>query len=204
MAAPIDFKYVRLTQADERAGRRSMRDMHGRNWWRRRGRASWGGFAAEHALLRSINFAPTDQWCELPNTYDYDLKLCTWKVDKDGEDVAAFIPVEVKTRCVTAGWTYPEKFDYVTVPMHQGREPIKVEQGLVVFCWYSMSDRRGLWVMGYVRGLDEFKRRSTWYEEGAPLPRGGQARDGGAYVIEVKQLRPLPDGLLLEAPPWRR
>jgi hypothetical protein len=204
MAAPIDFKHVRLTKTDEQQGRASMREMHGRNWWRKRGRATWAGFAAEHALYRSINLAPNEQWAELAPTYDYDLKLCMWRKKPDGEDVAAFIPVEVKTRCVLRGWVHPDKFDYITVPMHDGREPIKVgEDGLVVFCWYSMDDRRRLWALGYVRGLEEFKRRSTWYEEGAPLPRGGWARDGGAYVIEVKQLRPLPDELLLEAP-WNK
>ncbi len=203
MAAPIDFKYVRLTQSDEKVGRASMREMHGRNWWRKRGRATWAGFAAEQAILRAVNIAPHDEWAEAATTYDYDLKLCGWRKKPDGEDVAAFIPVEVKTRCVLSGWVHPEKFDYITVPMHDGREPIKVDEGLVVFCWYSMSDRRGLWVLGFVRGLEEFKRRSIWYEEGAPLPRGGYARDGGAYAIEVKQLRPLPDGLLLEAPCWK-
>lgn len=190
MAAPIDYKYLQLTQADERAGRAKMREMHGSSWWRKRGRASWAGFAAEHALHRSIN-AAGNMRCIMPGwTYDYDLVLGSY--DKQ-------IPVEVKTRCVADGWVHPDKFDYITVPMHEGREPVKVLDGMVLFCWYSMSDRRRLWALGYVRGLHEFQRRAVWYEEGAPLPRGGWAGAGGAYVIETMQLRPLPDGLFKEA-----
>lgn len=190
MAAPVDFKPIRLTQADERQGRKQMRDMLGRDWWRRRGRAAWAGFAAEHALVRAVQ-PPMN--ADLAGTRDYDITLMHGT--GGGGDV---IRCEVKTRAVDSGWVHPEKFDYVTVPMHDGREPIKEAAQLVVFCWYSMDDPRCLWVMGLCRGLDEFKRRSTWYAEGDPLPRGGWAKGGGAYVIEVKQLRPMPEGLLKE------
>ena len=186
MAAPVDFKPIRLTQADERQGRKQMRDMLGRDWWRKRGRAVWAGFAAEYALMRAVR-PPV---CVLmPRTLEYDLEL--------RQAGRTPIRVEVKTRAVSSGWVHPEKFDYITVPMHDEREPIK-DVDLVVFCWYSMDDPRCLWVLGMVRGLDEFKRRSTWYAEGDPLPRGGWAKGGGAYVIEVKQLRPLPVALLKE------
>lgn len=189
MASPVDFKPVRLMLADERAGRAHMREMLGRSWWRKRTRAAWAGFAAEYALVRAVNAA--GQVTAAPyHTLEYDL-IFTSPGRTD-------IRVEVKTRAVDSGWVHPEKFDYITVPMHDGREPIKAGADLVVFCWYSMADPRCLWVLGLTRGLDEFKRRSTWYAEGDPLPRGGWAKGGGAYVIEVKQLRPLPEGLVKE------
>ncbi len=189
MAAPVDFKPIRLTQADERQGRKQMRDMLGRDWWRKRGRAAWAGFAAEDALQRAINASGQ------VGAEPYPTRACDLLLTSPG---CASMAVEVKTRATSSGWVHPEKFDYITVPMHDGREPIKKEAQLVVFCWYSMDDPRCLWVLGVCRGLDEFKRRSTWYAEGDPLPRGGWAKDGGAYVIEVKQLRPMPDALLQE------
>lgn len=195
MAAPVDFKPIRLTCADERAGRQQMRDMLGRNWWRISAPTAWAGFAAEHALMRSINAAEQTR-CALSTSRRVDLVL--------SNPTGQTISVEVKTRAARSGWVHPEKFDYITIPMHADeygiREPIKAAAQLVMFCWYSVSDPRCLWVLGMVRGLDEFKRRSTWYAEGDPLPRGGWAKGGGAYVIEVKQLRPLPAALLKEEP----
>lgn len=193
MAAPPDFRPIRLTCADERAGRKEMRDMLGASWWRERGRASWAGFAAEKAIIRAVNAGPSRTGAVPSQQLAWDLEL--WQ---DGQRVCC----EVKTRAAISGWVHPAKFDYITVPMHADehgvREPIKDAADLVLFNWYSMSDPRCLWVLGMVRGVDEFRRRATWYAEGDPLPRGGWAGAGGAYVIEVKQLRPIPDGLLKE------
>lgn len=196
MASPVQFIPIRLTCADERAGRKSMREMLERNWWRQRSRAVWAGFAAEHALARAMNArAPAQSGghfpvkAQLSSVLAYDLEL-----QRDG---ALAGTVEVKTRAVTSGWVDPGKFDYVTVPMHGGREPIK-DVDLVWFCWYSMANPRRLWVLGYVRGREEFRRRAVFYREGEPLPRGGWAKHGGAWVIEVSQLRAFPRGTFLE------
>lgn len=159
-----------------------MREMLGRNWWRNRGKATWAGFAAEAALVRAWD-------CDFPvleksDTLQYDLRL--WK-----SKLMQPTRVEVKTRAVGSGWTNPSRFDWLVIPTHEGREPIK-DVDLVMFCWYSMELPRTLWVLGYLRGPDEFKRRATFYRKGEPLPRGGWAGKGGAYAIEVKQLRPFP------------
>lgn len=193
MASPVQFVPIRLTRADERAGRRSMREMLGRNWWRQRSKAAWAGFAAEHALVRAWNPKASPAVLMLANTLQYDLQL----VHPGDGDADLLARVEVKTRAITDGWVNPGKFDYVTVPMHDGREPIKAVD-LVWFCWYSMANPRRLWVLGYVRGREEFRRRAVFYREGEPLPRGGWAKDGGAWVIEVSQLRAFPRGTFLE------
>lgn len=200
MASPVQYVPIRLQCADERAGRKSMRDMLGRDWWRRRSRAAWAGFAAEHALARALNAVPGPMWCRLAPILAYDLALgrgpsTLAKFDMDAScDVTR---VEVKTRAVPTGWTDTAKFDYVTVPTHEGREPIKAV-GLVWFCWYSMANPRRLWVLGYLRGPAEFQRRAVFYRQGEPLPRGGWAKDGGAWVIEISQLRAFPRGMFLE------
>lgn len=200
MAAIIDFIPIRLTQKDESAGRKAMREMLGPNWWRLRGRAAWAGFAAEHAVMRAVNHRNGSMWCRLAPIFDYDLALGqgveSLKDFNHGSKCSA-ARVEVKTRAVAKGWTHPEKFQYITIPMHGEREPIK-DVELVWFCWYSMSEPRKLWVLGYCRGLAEFKRRAVWYAEGDPLPRGGWAKAGGAYTIHIGQLRPMPSGLLKE------
>ncbi len=201
MASPVQFVPIRLTCADERAGRRQMREMLGRNWWRMRSRAAWAGFAAEHALARAMNAVPGPVWCRPSPILSYDLGLGAGPEDlvkfQAGRETPSLARVEVKTRAVDRGWTDTAKFDYVTVPTHEGREPIKAVD-LVWFCWYSMANPRRLWVLGYVRGPEEFQRRATFYKVGEPLPRGGWAKDGGAYVIEVSQLRAFPRGTFLE------
>ncbi len=192
MASPVQFVPIRLTCADERAGRRQMREMLGRSWWRKRSRAAWAGFAAEHALARAWDCKSTHSGAQLSDTLSHDLELvhlCN--------NTSPKVKVEVKTRAVDRGWVDPGRFDYVTVPTHEGREPIKAVD-LVWFCWYSMANPRRLWVLGYVRGPEEFQRRATFYKAGEPLPRGGWAKDGGAYVIEVSQLRAFPRGTFLE------
>jgi len=67
-----------------------------------------------------------------------------------------------------------------------------------VFCWYSLEQKDRLWILGSVRGVDEFRRRSVFYRENEPLPRGGWAGPGGAYAIEIKQLRPMPRHMFKE------
>jgi hypothetical protein len=47
-------------------------------------------------------------------------------------------------------------------------------------------------------GPAEFKRRTAFYAEDRPLPRGGWAPKGGAYSLEVKQLRPFPRSMFRE------
>ena len=188
MSRPVDMVPVQLTCADEKAGRKQMREMLGKNWWRNRGKAVWAGFAAEHALVRAWD-------CDLPGlrlspVLTHDLEL--------DRDPLPPITVEVKTRAVGRGWTDPSRFEWVVIPSHDGREPIK-DVDLVWFCWYSCDEPRRLWVLGYVRGREEFRRRSTYYKEGEPLPRGGWAGKGGAYAIEVKQLRPFPRRTFKEA-----
>lgn len=192
MASPVQFVPIRLTRADECTGRKSMREMLGRDWWRQRSRAVWAGFAAEHALARAWDCKSTHSAATLSPTLSHDLELVHLCKNDDPK-----VTVEVKTRAVTDGWVDPGKFDYVTVPMHDGREPIKAVD-LVWFCWYSMANPRRLWVLGYVRGREEFRRRAVFYRKGEPLPRGGWAKDGGAWVIEVSQLRAFPRGTFLE------
>lgn len=192
MAGPVQFVPIRLTCADERAGRKSMREMLGRDWWRKRSRAVWAGFAAEHALVRAWDYKSTHSAATLSPTLSHDLELVHLCKNDDPK-----VTIEVKTRAITSGWVDPGKFDYVTVPMHGAYEPIK-DVDLVWFCWYSMANPRRLWVLGYVRGREEFRRRAVFYREGEPLPRGGWAKDGGAWVIEVSQLRAFPRGMFLE------
>lgn len=190
MANPIDFVPIHLSCKDEQQGRKQMRDMLGTSWWRKRGPVSWAGFAAELAIVRAWDCKSTHSAARLSPDLSHDIELVHLCNQTDPKT-----KVEVKTRTVTTGWTNPAMFNYVTVPMHQDREPIKGVD-LVMFNWYSASDPRRLWVLGYVRGLEEFKRRSVFYRGGDPLPRGGWAKGAGAYVIEVSQMRPLPRGML--------
>lgn len=204
MAAPLDFVPIHLTCADEKFARQQMRKAWGPGWWRKSGRASWAGFAAEYALRRAVNQKPGMLWCrEALWTYAYDLAVghgpdTLTDYESSGGLTNHCARVEVKTRAVTDGWVHPDKFDYITVPMHDGREPVK-DVDLLWCCWYSMSAPRVLWALGYLRGRDEFMRRSVFYKEGGPLPRGGWARGGGAYVLELSQLRPFPSGMFKEA-----
>ena len=87
------------------------------------------------------------------------------------------------------------------VPTHQGREPIK-DVDLVLFCWWSADEPRRLWVLGRLLGPDEFKRRAVFYRGGEPTPRGGPAPEGGMYVLDVRELRPLPRGLFKLEDEW--
>ena len=152
------------------------------------GEHGWAGFAAELAIIEAINAGPKNEMtaAEAP-TLDYDITLT---------QAAYHSRVEVKTRVATRGWIHPAKYQWVVVPTHQGREPIKPAADLVLFAWYPLTQSH-LWVLGSVRGAAEFQRRAVFYHENDPLPRGGWAGDGGAYAIHVDNLRPLPRGLFV-------
>jgi hypothetical protein len=196
MARPAHFVPIRMTHRNIRDGRRTMREMLE---VRRLGRGEVlraVGFAAEAAFTRAVNQGPGTQSAVESADYRWDVTLCDAGEDING--TLRRLRLELKGRVVTRGWTHPERFNHVVVPTHSGREPIKGQADLVVLWWYSLDDPRTLWVLGLVHGRDEFKRRATFYREGTPLPAGGVAPEGGAYVIEVQQLRPLPWGLLKE------
>ena len=186
MAVPAEYAPVALDEAAERIGRTEA----ARAGFDKTNPYAWVGFAAEHALLEAFRGASVPA-ASFAQGLDYDILL----ID---DATGARIRVEVKTRVTESGWIHPAMFDYVVVPTHDGREPIKRSADLVIFCWWSGDAPRLLWVLGSVKGSEEFKRRATFYPENAPLPRGGWAGKGGAYAIETKQLRPLPRGLLKE------
>lgn len=191
---PLDAIPIELSAAAELSARLEMSRMLGDDWESQRGRAAWAGFAAEDALCSA--WAVPDTSLRMHDGYEYDLDLKTPQGTKR---------IEVKTRAVEAGWLDPRRFDYVIVPTHGGREPIK-DVDLVWFCWYSANltgmgeglAHRRIWALGFVRGPQEFSRRAVYYRENEPLPRGGYAGPGGAYAIEVKQLRPFPRGTFRE------
>ncbi len=192
MATPIDFAPIRMRVADIAAGRKQMRGMMNRKRLTPQLAVNSVGFASEYAIVHAMNLGAialgSPARAHMPRTLAWDIELT------HGPTLTT--KVEVKTRIAKAGWTHPEKFDYVTVPMHQDREPIKAVD-LVLFCWYSLDAPRRLWVLGSVHGPEEFKRRATFYREGEAMPRGF-AHEGGAYVIETKQLRPIPRDLFRE------
>jgi hypothetical protein len=185
---PLDAIPIRLSAEIELDARVAMAEMLGDDWEEKRGRAAWAGFAAERAMREA--WAVPSTVLEPARSLDHDLLLST---------KSRGYKIEVKTRAVEAGWLDPRRFDYVVVPSHDGREPIK-DVDLVWFAWYSANltglpvdlAHRRIWVLGYCRGPAEFYRRATFYRENEPLPRGGYAGVGGAYAIEVKQLRPFP------------
>lgn len=196
MAQPVDFIPIALHAADEKAGRARMREMLGRGWWRKRGKASWAGFAAEPALCRAWNGVSYGRLkAELAPTLACDLVLGRG-TDAAGSTEPGTL-VEVKTRTVESGWCDPRLFQWLVIPTHDGREPIK-QVDLVWFNWFSLDQPRRLWVLGFLRGPEEFQRRAVFYREGEPLPRGGWAGAGGAWAIEIKQLRPFPRGAFKE------
>jgi hypothetical protein len=147
------------------------------------GENGWAGLAAERAILDAI--AETGREVTRPtDRYDVDL-------------LVGPVGVEVKTRVAEKGWTHPELFEWLVIPTHAGREPIKAAADLVLFGWYALEEPELYWVLGYLRP-EEFRSRSVFYREGEPLPRGGWAPTGGAYALEVRQLRPIPAGFLKE------
>jgi len=188
MAGPADFALVEVTAVDvvraklayARMGARALAGEHG-----------WAGFAAEFAFIHAVAEPIT---AEKSPTLDYDVRLRRLGGKAEPRPIA----LELKTRVAEEGWTHPEKFEWLVVPTHEGREPIKPAADLVVFCWYALEQRDRLWVLGQVRGADEFRRRAVFYREGEPLPRGGWAGPGGAYAINVKELRPMPRSMFKE------
>lgn len=190
MIGPVDFYYILMSPDNIARAHLRYDAMPGSlaDGW------GWAGFAAEFALMDAINAESEGLVCVEAPTLDYDLKLIS-PGDGGSERLAR---IEVKTRVVSDGWIFPERYDWLTIPTHDGREPVKPAADLIVFCWYSGSETYRLWVLGYLRGVAEFRERTVFYRENEPLPRGGWAPKGGAYCIEVKNLRPLPRGLLKE------
>lgn len=191
MAMWIEFAPVELSQEDQAAGLAHATEAG----MLEANPLAWVGFAAEHALMRSINAAGMLEAREA-NALNYDLLV------RDPRGDTRPVKIEVKVRACTAGWTHPPRFDYVFVPTHDGREPVKEAADVVLFCWWSADDPSTLWVLGRLMGAAEFKRRAVFYREGEDMPNGRQAAKGGAYAIEVRQLRPVPRAMLREAA-WR-
>jgi hypothetical protein len=157
--------------------------------WRTDRPMAWAGLAAEEAFVSAYQLNGKGSFMERAETRAYDLIIKSFKD----------LRIEVKTRAVDSGWTDPRMFEWLTIPTHDGRAPIK-EVEMVFFCWFSGEQPDTLWALGYLAGLVEFKRRATFYAENQPLPRGGWAPKGGAYSLEVKQLRPFPAGMFRSIP----
>ncbi len=185
MARPPDFYPIALTEEHEANGRR-----HAAAFVAKDGNPfAWVGLAAELAVAANINSTRHGPRAKLSEDLRWDLEL--WQ----GQN---YIPVEVKTRVASKGWTDPARFEWIGIPTHEGREPVKPEAQLVLFCWWSADEPRRLWVLGRLLGIAEFKKRATWFGEGEPTPRGGAAPKGGTYILDVTDLRPVPRGLFLE------
>jgi hypothetical protein len=191
MARPADFLPILLSEKDE-ALAREQATFNPDNPF------AWVGLAAEHAFCGAFNAKQGDYtkaW--RPQTYAYDVAL--QQLPGEGAEFQIMPPpvtrVEMKTRVASAGWTDPACFEWIGVPTHEGREPIK-DVDLVLFCWWSASEPRRLWVLGKLLGVAEFKRRAVFYREGEWTPRGGPAPKGGTWILDVSALRPLPRGLL--------
>lgn len=189
MARPFEYVPIRLSRRHEQAGKREYRQM---KRIRRipRDDMAWAGLAAEWAARQAIDAGRAAVTVD-PEGLDYDFGLRTVA---DGP----LVRVEMKVRAVREGWTDPRLFDWVVVPTHDGREPVKPAADLVLVGWYSYSRPRRLWLLGALRGLAEFQERAVFYGEGEPLPRGGWAPRGGAYCLEPEKLRRVPPGLAKE------
>lgn len=184
MAGPADFAKIAvhpisIEAAKERyaaMGEAALAGEHG-----------WAGFATEDAVAGAGGM-----------THSTDRR---WDLELPGPGRGAeLMPlrIEVKTRVATEGWDHPARFDWVVIPTHDGREPVKDEADIVLFVWYSVEAEAHAWVLGYCRGVNEFRRRAVFYREGEPLPRGGWAGTGGAYCMDVTNLRPVPRGMFKE------
>lgn len=189
MARPADFYEVPLGMEHEQTAQQRAAEMGVENPW------AWVGLAAEYALLDAINSGPAAGKVAARMSPDRRWDLELHRVD-GGPAAGGPTRVEVKTRVATEGWTDPCRFEWIAVPTHEGREPVKPEAHIVLFCWWSASDPRRLWVLGRLLGANEFRRRAQWYAEGELTPRGGEAPPGGTYILDVASLRPLTKGLL--------
>lgn len=194
MSAPRDFIPVRLRHVDARYGRKVLREIKAAERARgvkvERGRYFWAGPAAESALVHAINIRKAPDIARLADTlrYDFEMRSPSGRVFR----------CEVKTRVAESGWVHPERFDWISVPLHGDREPVKPESDLVLFCWWSADAPRILWVVGMLRGLEAFQRTATFYGKGEALPRGGFVHGEGTYQLEVAKLAPVPRGLFKE------
>lgn len=195
MARHLDFIPIRLRKADERAGRRDFRQLReaakarGEKPPPLRGSMRWAGFAAEYAACHAYDKAVHAYGWVPPTNLRYDFGLKMPQGTKR---------VELKTRAVRSGWTYPERYEWFTVPTHDGRAPIKPDAEMVLFAWYTYEQPRRLWLLGWCAGLTAFERLATFYDTDEPLPRGGWAPKGGAYSLEIDKLQTLPRGLFAE------
>jgi len=194
MSTPRDFIPIRLRHVDARYGRGVIREIKAaekaRGVTQERSRYAWAGPAAENALCHAFTGCRDHpHQGRLADSLRWDLELDT---------PTAVKRCEVKTRVAEAGWVHPERFDWVTVPLHGDREPVKADAQLLIFCWWSADAPRVLWVLGTLKGLERFQRAATFYKHGALLPRGGYVRGQGTYVVDVSDLAPFPRGLLKE------
>ncbi len=194
MSAPRDFIPIRLRHVDARYGRGVIREIKAAELLRgvrtKRGRYTWAGPAAENALCHAFNGCRVHpHQATLPDTLRWDLTL---------ETPQNPLRCEVKTRVAERGWVHPERFDWISVPMHEDREPIKPEAQVIIFNWWSADAPRVLWVLGMLKGLQSFQNAATFYKEGELLPRGGWVRGSGTYQVDVADLLPFPKGLLKE------
>ena len=189
MSTPRDFIPIRLRHVDARYGRQVIREIRSSERARgvvtSRGRYVWAGPAAESALCHAFNGCRAHSHrARLADTLRYDLEL--------GQPPYKVIRCEVKTRVAERGWVHPERFDWISIPMHEDREPIKEEAEVIFFCWWSADAPRVLWVLGLLKGVTSFQRAATFYKHGEMLPRGGYVRGQGTYQVEVSKLDPHP------------
>lgn len=193
MTLPRDFIPINLRHVDARYGRKVIREIEawerGEGLVRERGRYTWAGPAAETAIVNAYNRAKHGFFATMAANLGYDVALST---------PTGRVQVEVKTRVAEKGWVHPERFDWISVPLHDGREPIKPGADAVFFGWWSADRPRVLWLVGMVKGLEEFQKVATFYHEGELLPRGGYVRGKGVYQVDVGALSPVPRGLFRE------
>lgn len=195
MSLPRDFVPINLRHVDAKYGRQVIREIAANERLRGvktdRGRFTWAGPAAETAIVNAYNRAKHQYGADLADVLAYDL----WLGSPEG-----VIRVEVKTRVAEKGWIHPERFDWISVPLHENREPIKADAGLILFAWWAADTPRVLWLVGRLQGLDHFQEVATFYHEGDLLPRGGYVRGKGVYQLDVAELEPVPKGLFREVP----
>ena len=198
MSVPRDFIPIRLRHVDARYGRAVIRDIRtvekARGVAVERSRYTWAGPAAESALCWAYNSNKKHAHsAHLARTLRYDLDL-------DLPGGTRRLRCEVKTRIAEVGWIHPERFDWISVPLHEDREPVKPDAQAIFFCWWSADAPRVLWLLGMLPGLDAFQRAAVFYREGDLLPRGGYVRGKGTYQLHVESLARVPRGLFKEMP----
>lgn len=185
MARPGDFLRLSVTEEDVRLAKEDAS-------FATENPFAWVGFAAEHSIARAINARRAHHGLRAwrPKTLSHDLEIAPYASDGGG-----VVRTEIKCRVASKGWTDPARFEWIAVPTHEGREPIK-DVELAVFCWWSADEPGRLWVLGRLLGVREFKDRAQFYAEGEPTPRGGKAPAGGTWILDVAALRPMPRTLL--------